>query len=93
MSDYHNDVSSLNTYAHCPTFPVHTPLNNQPLNCNIPFDVEKQYDNYLFPTRVMQPQVIKSVEHFQGRSCGAFLFKLALFVAIMWIVIHLLCKE
>ncbi len=93
MSDYHNDVSSMNAYEHCPHMPIRSPLNNKPLNCNIPFDVEKQYDNYLFPTKALPTQVVKSVEHFHGTSCGAFLFKLAFFVAIMWTLIFLLCKE
>ena len=94
MSDYQNDVSSLNAYEHCPTMPIRSPLNNQPLNCNIPFDVEKQYDNYLFPLKNMVvPKVANGVEHFHHESCAAFLLRLIFFVAIMFMIIYLLCKE
>jgi hypothetical protein len=93
MSDYQNDVNPLNAYAHCPTMPIHTPLNNQPLNCNIPYDFEKQNDNYIFPSRGMIPRITNGVEHFQKETCSAFLIKLIFFVAIMFMIIYLLCKE
>ena len=78
----------MNQYQHCPTFPTHTPLNNQPLNCNIDYDVDKQYDNYIVvPTNSKQ-----MTEHF-GNSCSGFLIKLVLFVAIIWLIIHFVLKN
>lgn len=83
----------MNQYAHCPQFPIHTPINGKPLNCNIKFDVEKEYDNYVFPATYL-PGVQNQIEHFHnGHTCFEFLFKLAIFVAICWILIHLICKK
>ena len=82
------EASSLNQYAHCPTFPIHTPITG-PLNCNSDYDVDKVYDNYI-------PFVVKGkqMEHFGGTaSCADFLIKLIIFVTIMWFIIYVLLQN
>lgn len=87
--NYVVDTSSLNQYAYCPPQVVHTPLNKKPLNCNYPFNVEKQYDNYLFPNRI--PSVEKCIEKFEGDH--PVIYKLALFVILLFLIIFLICRE
>lgn len=84
-----NEGNSFNAYAHCPTMPIHTPIEG-PLNCNIDYDVEKQYDNFVFPATMVYG---KRMEHFNTPSCFDFLVKLVIFVAIMWFIIYLLLKK
>lgn len=90
MTDQY-DENSMNMYAHCPTFPVHTPLRGEALNCNIEYDVDKVYDNFVFPVMVTQG---KQMEHFGRRSgCVEFFVKLIIFVAIMWFIIYILLQN
>ena len=84
------DESSVNQYAHCPTMPIHTPING-PLKCNIDFDVDKVYDNYVVPVVVTKN---RQVEHFnRGSQCSDFLIKLIIFVTIMWFIIYVLLQK
>jgi hypothetical protein len=84
------DESSVNQYAHCPTMPIHTPIEG-PLNCNIDFDVDKVYDNYVFPVLVANN---KQIEHFdRNTKCTDFLIKLIIFVTIMWFIIYILLQK
>lgn len=83
------EESSLNQYAHCPPMPIHTPITG-PLNCNIAYDVDKVYDNYIVPVVVKG----KQMEHFGGStSCADFLIKLIIFVTIMWFIIYVILQN
>lgn len=84
------DESSVNQYAYCPPMPIHTPITG-PLNCNIEFDVDKVYDNYVFP---IVSSNRKQIEHFTHNSgCVTFLIKLIIFVMIMWFIIYILLQK
>ena len=90
----HYTGSSINKYAHCPQFPIHTPINGKALDCNIKFDVEKEYDNYVYSNSYV-PMVTNQIEHFDfgHKSCFEFLIKLLIFVIIAWVLIHFVCKK
>ena len=84
------DKSSVNQYAHCPTMPIHTPITG-PLNCNIEFDVDKVYDNYVFPVVSTNGN---QLEHFSNNyGCISFLIRLIIFVMIMWFIIYIILQN
>jgi hypothetical protein len=88
------EESQLNDYAHCPPMPIHTPLKGEALNCDSPYDVEKTYDNYVFPVTYLPGTHSQVIEQFHGHhSCFEFLLKLTIFVAIIWLIIYLLLKK
>ncbi len=76
-------ADSLNQYAHCPKLPGDK-LVQRPLNCNIDYNVDKEYDNY-----VMKGGEHRMVEKFGGGWLD-FLVKIIIFFALIYLILYFL---
>lgn len=75
----------FNSYMYCPQMPGQKVIDDDPINCNINYDYDKVYDNYVFPS---MPHHHRRIEKFGG-NCMMNVLKLVIFIIIISILIYL----